>query len=153
MIEQLKYLTPRKAMYLFASEFIGLTEIPGEQNNPQILTFFQDIGHSWVQTDETAWCSAFINWIALKCGCERSYKLDAKSWLNVGLPIETPDLGDMVIYWRERPDSWKGHVGLFAGWNENYIWTLGGNQNDQVNISVYSRKRLEGFRRINYLRE
>ena len=83
MIDHLKYLNPRTAMYLLASEFIGLTEIPGEQHNPQILTFFQDIGHSWVQDDETAWCSAFVNWVALKCGCERSYKLDARRYMAV----------------------------------------------------------------------
>lgn len=151
MNDQLKYLTPRAAMYLKASEYIGLTEMPGEQHNPQILTFFQDIGHNWVQDDETHWCAAFIDWVALKCGCERSFKLDAKSWLKVGTLIEIPELGDLVIFWREDPDSWKGHVGLWAGWNKKHIWSLGGNQNGQVNVSSYPRIRLEGFRRVEYL--
>ena len=151
MIDHLKYLNPRTAMYLLASEFIGLTEIPGEQNNPQILTFFQDIGHSWVQDDETAWCAAFIAYIALKCGCERSFKLDARSWLGVGEEIIEPELGDLVIFWREHPGSWKGHVGEFAGMDKKNIFCLGGNQNNRVDVSPYPRTRVLGFRRIPYI--
>ena len=151
MIDHKKYLTPQIAMYLLASEFIGLTEIPGEQNNPQILTFFQDIGDNWVQTDETAWCSAMINWVALKCGCERSYKLDARSWLEIGQDIKIPELGDLVIFWREDPKSWKGHVGLYAGQTKKSIFCLGGNQNNQVNIKTYPKYRLLKFKRLPYL--
>ena len=44
-----------------ALDYYGLTEVPGEQNNPVIMSFFQEIGHSCVQGDETAWCSAFVN--------------------------------------------------------------------------------------------
>ena len=151
MNDQRKYLTPRIAMYLKASEFIGLTEMPGEQHNPQILEFFQDIGHNWVQTDETAWCSAFVNYIALKCGCERSFKLDARSWLGVGEEIIEPELGDLVIFWREHPNSWKGHVGEFSGMDEKNIFCLGGNQSNRVNVSSYPRTRVLGFRRIPYI--
>jgi len=151
MIDQLKYLNPRIAMYLMASEFIGLTEIEGEQNNPKILTFFQDTEHNWVQSEEVAWCGAFIAWVALKCGCERSYKLDARSWLDIGKEIKTPKLGDLVIFWRESKDSWKGHVGLYAGQTKKSIFCLGGNQGNQVNIKTYPKYRLLKFRRIPYL--
>jgi len=151
MIDQKKYLTPGIAMYLLASEFIGLTEIPGEQNNPQILTFFQDIGHSWVQADSVAWCGALMNWVALKCGCERSYKLDARSWLDIGIPIEKPELGDLVIFWRESIKSWKGHVGLWSGQSKKSTFSLGGNQRNQVNVSPYPTLKVLGYRRIPYL--
>ena len=151
MNDHLKYLNPRTSMYLLASEFIGLTEVPGEQHNPQILEFFQDIGHSWVQTDETAWCSAFINYVALKCGCERSFKLDARSWLEKGMEIEDLKLGDIVIFWRESKNSWKGHVGLYAGQDDKYIHCLGGNQSNQVNIRPYPKSRILGFRRLEAL--
>lgn len=151
MIDQLKYLNPHTAMYLLASEYIGLTEIPGEQNNPQILTFFQDTEHNWVQSEEVAWCGAFINWVALKCGCERSYKLDARSWLNVGIEIIKPELGDLVIFWRESLDSWKGHVGLWSGQSKRSTFSLGGNQKNQVNVSPYPTFKVLGYRRIPYL--
>ena len=138
-------------MFLQASEFVGLTEIPGEQNNPQILTFFQDIGHSWVQTEELAWCSAFINWVALKCGCERSFKLNARSWLDKGRPVDHPLLGHVVIFWREDPDSWKGHVGLYVGQDDKYIHCLGGNQSNQVRVTKYPKERLLGYRELEYV--
>ena len=94
-------LVPRIAMLLRAMEFYGLQENPGEQHNPAILQFFKEIGHAWVKDDETAWCSAFINWIALKCDCERSGKLDARSWLNTGRETKNPKQGDIVVFCRE----------------------------------------------------
>ena len=144
-------LTPRIAMYLKASEFYGLTEIPGEQNNPQIVKFFKDIGQEWVQDDETAWCAAFISWIALQCGCERSGKLNAKSWLGIGTKVEKPQLGNIVIFWRESISSWKGHVGLYVGENRNYIYCLGGNQNNQVNVRAYPKRQLLEYRTLEYV--
>jgi len=32
----------------------GVKEVPGEKNNPEILKFFYDIGHTWVQSEDTA---------------------------------------------------------------------------------------------------
>ena len=148
MIDHLKYLNPRTAMYLLASEYIGLTEIPGELNNPQILTFFQDTEHNWVQSEEVAWCGAFIAWVALKCGCEHSFELTGRSWLKKGMEIKDPKLGDIVIFWRENKNSWKGHVGLYAGQSKKSIFCLGGNQSNQVNIKPYPKYRLLGFRSL-----
>jgi uncharacterized protein (TIGR02594 family) len=141
------FLTPGQRMWLEASKFIGLTEIPGEKHNPQILNFFKEIGHTWVQTDETAWCSAFINYIAKISGVQYSGKLDARSWLEIGQPVQDPELGDLVVYWRESLESWKGHVSLYGGHNIKHIWSLGGNQNGQVNVSTYPQ-----YRKLRYIR-
>lgn len=152
-------LTPGESMWLTASKFIGLTEIPGERHNPQILTFFKDIGHNWVQTDETAWCSAFINYIALKCDCKMSGELTARSWLkDIGEVVKTPQLGDGVVFWRGTvddgggPDGWKGHITLWGGENKKHIWGLGGNQNGQVNLSTYPQYRKLAYIRLPYLK-
>jgi len=128
----------------------GVTEKVGKLHNPIILHYFQEIGHKWVATDETAWCSAFINWVALKANRQRSGKLDARSWLKVGTKVTKPKQGDVVVLWRERKMSWKGHVGLFINYSEDkkYIYVLGGNQNNQVNIQRYPAYRLLGFRRL-----
>jgi len=141
----------RLAMLDLALDFYGLAEIPGEKNNPQILQFFNDIGHTWVQSEETAWCSAFMNWLAWKLGIERSEALDARSWLKVGKEIEDPVKGHMAVYWRSHPDSWKGHVGLVTRVDLDTIWTLGGNQNNMVKISPYSRSRLLSYIELPYL--
>ena len=131
----------------------GVTEIVGKQHNPTVLNYFKEIGHKWVTTDETAWCSAFANWVALKANVVRSNKLNARSWLQVGIPIDIPQLNDVVVLWRERKSSWKGHVGFFIGYSEDqkHIYILGGNQNNQVNIKKYPAYRLLGFRRLQTL--
>lgn len=142
-------MKPNIEMYLKASEFYGLTEISGKEHNQTILDWFSDIGFEWIEDDETAWCSCFVNWVALKCGCERSFKLTARSWLDVGEEIWQPELGDIVVLWRVAPTSWQGHVGLYAGRDTNgNIYMLGGNQNNQVNISLKNKNRLLSYRRL-----
>lgn len=128
---------------------IGVKEIVGKQHNPRVLNYFSEIGHSWVKDDETAWCSAFANWVHLKAGVEKSGKLNARSWLNVGVQISNPVKGDIVVFWRESPNSWKGHVAFFIRETPNWIYVLGGNQNNQVKISAYPKQRLLQYRRCN----
>lgn len=133
-----------------ASGEIGVTEIAGEEDNPRIVQYAQEIGIAGVVDDETPWCSIFMNWVATRAGAERTGKANARSWLNVGLPVETPEPGDIVVFWRGSPDSWKGHVGLFMGYSRDAsrVYVLGGNQGDQVGISAYTADRVLGFRRL-----
>ncbi len=46
---------------------------------------------------------------------------NSKKWLNLGVdaPLEKAKPGDIVIFWRESPESWKGHVTLFLERNKN----------------------------------
>jgi hypothetical protein len=47
-----------------------------------------------------------------------------------------------------------GHVGFFAGWKEarqnetNDLLLLGGNQNDEVNLSSFPQSKVLGVRRV-----
>lgn len=138
----------RIALFLLAMEFYGLREIVGEEDNPVIVNWFRDIGYSWVKDDETSWCSCFINWLCWKLDLPKSGKLTARSWLTVGKETDNPEIGNIVIFWREDRNSWKGHVGLYAGQDDNNIFCLGGNQSNQVNISAYSKNRVLGYRVI-----
>lgn len=127
----------------------GVKEIPGREHNPVILNYFEEIGHRWVKSDETAWCSAFANWVALKGGYQRSDKLNARSWLTTGITVQQPLPGDIVVFWREHPSSWKGHVSFFVNYdhNKSHLYCLGGNQDDMVCIKPYPVYKLLGFRR------
>jgi len=131
----------------------GVEETIGGMHNPVILQYFRECGHSWVKDDETAWCSAFMNAMALRAGLEYTGKLNARSWLDIGEEIESPMPGDVVIYWRGSIESWKGHVGIFINYDEDgkHINTLGGNQSNKVCISGYDKGRLLGFRRLRVL--
>lgn len=126
----------------------GVTEISGPTHNKRIVQYSKDIGHGGIIDDETAWCSIFANWCALKADLERSKKLNARSWLEVGTEVETPQTGDIVIYWRSSPHSWKGHVGIFINKIGSNIYTLGGNQKNSVCIQPYSESQLLGYRRL-----
>ena len=132
-----------------AFDHYGIEEITGSDHNPDIVGFFDEIGHSWVRDDETAWCSAFINYIAKRTGYERSGQLTARSWLDVGTEIETPERGCIVVLWRGSLSSWKGHVGLYINSDDRYIYILGGNQDNSVCIKRYPKERLLSYRKLN----
>jgi uncharacterized protein (TIGR02594 family) len=126
----------------------GISESKGSVHNKRILEYFAVAGHSWVKNDETAWCAAFANYICRKANLESTGKLNARSFLGIGKKVATPKFGDLVIFWRGSKDSWQGHVGFYVTSRGNYIYTIGGNQSDKVNISPYAKSRLLGYRRL-----
>nr|WP_319265328.1 TIGR02594 family protein [uncultured Draconibacterium sp.] len=126
----------------------GVKEIAGERNNMTIVNYAHEAGHTWVDDDETAWCSIFVDWAAMKAGLERTHKANARSWLNVGEVPAYPQMGDIVIF-RRGNSNWQGHVGIFINIDEDgLINVLGGNQGNQVSIRLYRDKDLLGFRRL-----
>ena len=129
---------------------LGVKEISGIKANPQILKYAKEAGFADYKSDETAWCSLFANWVADQTGLERSRSLAARSWLNVGIPIDLSEPGDVVVFWRESRTSWKGHVGFFMDYSQDQtrIYCIGGNQKNQVSLSAYSKDKLLGFRQL-----
>jgi len=140
---------PNALLQIAFSQY-GVKEIPGEQHNPIIVQYSKDIGYGGIIDDETAWCSIFMNWCAQKAGLESSGKLTARSWLNVGEEITEPQTGDIVIFWRGSPKSWKGHVGIYVNHSEskNSIFCYGGNQNNKACIRPYKATQVLGYRRL-----
>lgn len=132
--------------YKLAKGEVGTWEW-SDGSNPVIDAYFQDAGFDGY-TDETAWCAAFVGAMIKRSGGVPSGSLAARSYLNVGVPVDDPVEGDIVVYWRGNPDGWQGHVGFFVRREGSYIVTLGGNQKDQVNESRYSAGQLLGYRRI-----
>jgi len=127
----------------------GVKEVMGIKNNPQILKYFKSMGlDSQKMNDETAWCSAFANWVAKESGFEYSGQLTARSWLKIGESTPNPVQGDIVVLWRESPESWKGHVGFYVRETKRYVYIIGGNQKDQVNIKAYPKTRILDFRKL-----
>ena len=133
-----------------ATSQIGVKEIRGESHNETIVNYAKEAGFEWVNDDETPWCSIFINWCALQANLKGTNKATARSWLAVGISTENPEPGDIVVFWRGKINSWQGHVGIFMGYDQTgeRIYTLGGNQGNQVSISAYPISNLLGFRRL-----
>ena len=108
------------AHYKLAMSEKGLAEIPGRSDNPKIISMFRDVGHGEVDNDETSWCAVAVGSWLERSGIKSTKSLTARSYLNWGHEVGTKDdlskclPGDVVVFWRVRPDSWKGHVGLFV---------------------------------------
>lgn len=137
----------KQALYIAAKE-IGTTGINGTAHNKRVLQYFKDIGHSWVKDDETAWCAAFVNWVLLQLGRKGTGLLTARSFLTYGTPTTNPTLGDLVIFWRGAKSGPYGHVAFYLSHDKDYIYVLGGNQSNAVNVARYPQNRLLGYRKI-----
>ncbi len=129
---------------------LGTEEIAGSEHNPEVLKYAKETGIKGVTTDEIPWCSTFVNWVAWKAGLQHSKKANARSWLNVGIKTTSPEPGDIVVFWRESPQSWKGHVGIFLGFSHNNkrVYCLGGNQGNRVSVSAYRANTVLSFQRL-----
>lgn len=136
---------------LVALKEVGITEVVGTKHNPRIVEYSKSTGFEF-SDDETPWCSVFANWVCFMAGMERSYSAAARSWLKVGDEVAEPILGDVVVFERGGVDAWTGHVAFFVSYSQSgdYVYVLGGNQNNKVEISMYKASRVLGFRRLNF---
>lgn len=133
--------------YKIALDFLGTEEVAGKGNNPLIVDMFKTVmGKNY--PDSTAWCAAFVGSCLKKAGYSSTEKLTARSYLKYGVPTTAPILGDIVVLYRGKKSGWQGHVGFYAGSGPGYVKILGGNQNDEVNITRYSTKKLLGYRAL-----
>jgi len=131
-----------------ARSYIGLSEGPGPADNPAILEMYTSVGHDWVEHDSVAWCAAFVGHCLEQAGIRSTRKLTARSYLNWGITIEIADAqqGDIGVIPRGR-SSWQGHVFFIDRIEGAWVWGLGGNQSDAVNIKRYPVSKLLGVRR------
>lgn len=154
--------SPSARIVAAALDYIHLREVKGEGNNPEILNFFRTAGHSWVEKDSYAWCSVFMCHVMKQAGLPHPGTTRARNWLEywpwvgrslwsanlchqaatVFEPERYMELGDVVVLYRRGKNSRYGHVGIFIRQDEDYIWVLGGNQNDKVCIKRYPKGRL-----------
>jgi len=58
---------------------LGTEEIVGDNHNPEVLKYAKETNIAGVTTDEIAWCSTFVNWVAMKAGLQQSGKANARS--------------------------------------------------------------------------
>ncbi|MCF6333657.1 MAG: TIGR02594 family protein [Draconibacterium sp.] len=129
---------------------LGTEEIVGDVDNPEVLKYAKETKIKGITNDEIPWCSTFVNWVAWKSGLQFSGKANARSWLSVGNKVTEPEPGDVVIFWRESPQSWKGHVAFFLGisMDKKRVYCLGGNQGNRVSVSAYRYNTVLSFQRL-----
>ena len=131
-----------------ARSYIGTTEGPGPADNPVIMEMYASVGHDWVEHDSVAWCAAFVGHCFERAGIRSTRKLTARSYLDWGVPVEVTDAqqGDIGVIPRGS-SSWQGHVFFIDRIEGQWVWGLGGNQDDAVNVKRYPLSKLLGVRR------
>jgi uncharacterized protein (TIGR02594 family) len=124
----------------------GVVEYPGSPANPRIVEYLRStsLSSAMAETDETAWCSAFVNFCVEQAGFAGTDSALARSWLKWGREAEKPVVGCIVVFKRGEPPS--GHVAFYVSEDERNITVLGGNQGNKVSIANYEKSRLLGFR-------
>ena len=125
-----------------AQRLIGVKEDVSARSNPLLIGWGRDLDLRYTD-DETPWCGLFIaHCIAATLPHESlpADPLGAQKWRKFGTFV-TPQLGAIMVFWREKETSWKGHVGLYAGEDETAFHILGGNQSDSVSIARIERRR------------
>lgn len=126
-----------------AKEFIGLKEIKGEKDAPEIVKMWADIKNSGIKDDETPWCAAFVGACLENAGIKSTRSGGSKSYLTWGDKLDEPIYGCIVVFSR----NGGGHVGFVVGKDQNgNIMVLGGNQSDAVNIKPFKKDRVVGYR-------
>jgi len=133
--------------YNRALTMVGTGEIAGSVHNETIQAMYDAVvGKRY--GDEVPWCAAFVGFCLSEVGYRTTGSLLARSYMNYGKEVAEPEVGDIVVYWRDREDGWKGHVGFFVKFDGDYIVTLGGNQDDAVNFKRYPIDMVLSYRRV-----
>lgn len=132
-----------------AARLRGLREGAGAANNPVITGWAADLRLSRVYTgDDIAWCGLFVAH-CVRTGLPEeplpTNPLGARAWGAFGVPV-APQFGAVLVFWREDPKGWKGHVGFYWAEDATHYHVLGGNQSDAVTITRIERSRLLGAR-------
>ena len=127
---------------------IGVKEVSGSGDNARVVQYLRSttLPADLATEDETAWCSAFVNWVMEQAGYEGTDSAMARSWLNWGRKIDRPTRGCITVFERPEAGPTSGHVGFFMGSTADTVSVLGGNQSDAVNVTGQQRSRLLGFR-------
>ncbi|MBI1298805.1 TIGR02594 family protein [bacterium] len=110
---------------------LGTKEFAGDKHNPRVIEYLKTTG-SWWSTDETPWCSGFVNWVMQQAGYTGTNSAKAISWLTWGKKVSEPVLGAIGVI---SYGGGKGHVGFVVGTQGKNVLLLGGNQSNQVSIN------------------
>lgn len=137
----------RPSWLLEADKLLGIKEGPGVKNNPEVVRLFRDAGHPEVIHDSTAWCAAYVSACLARANYPHTGTLWALDYAKYGIELDKPALGAIGVKKRYKGNKLVGgHVFFIVGWNDNWIWQLGGNQNDMCNIVKAKRSVLEAIR-------
>jgi uncharacterized protein (TIGR02594 family) len=125
-----------------ARQEVGQKEVAGKAHNPRIVEYHQSTSLK-ATSDETPWCSSFVNWTMKQAGYPGTNSAAALSWKKWGEKSDEPVVGSIAVIDR---GNGKGHVGIVVGRDGDNIILLGGNQKDGVRYSAYPASKIAEYR-------
>lgn len=140
-----------------AIEEIGKGEEGGNNKGPHVKKYLNGI------VDPPAeWCAAFVSYCFKNSGqpMPYGYSLGARDVLkrmkDKGFGIEVdaahpPLPGDVIVWWRNAPSGWQGHVGIVHSYKDGLVHTIEGNKAPKVSKFTYTLgaiDKLLGFARV-----
>lgn len=124
---------------------LGVSEKnPG--SNPRILEYLATtkLPKSAKQSDNTAWCAAFMNWCLETVGLNGKDSAWALDWAGYGNPVSPPTLGSITVFSRVGANESGGHVGFFLRDLGSQIEIIGGNQGNKVSVDKFPKNGKKG---------
>lgn len=122
-----------------AHKYVGVKEVPGPGTHPLIASWLVNL-KAWWTGDAVPWCGVFCAAVMKEAGLPYpKLYMRAKAWSDYGSLLRRDRLspGAILVFAR----SGGGHVGFYAGEDDNYYYVLGGNQGNAVNISKIAKSR------------
>ena len=126
---------------------LGLSEIAGEEDEPQILAMYAACGHAEIRRDEIAWCAAYVGWALHRGGLPNTGSLLAISYAQYpGRRFTRDDTipRGAICVW---PRTGGNHVNFALADLGDAILCIGGNQGNGrgggVTITKYAKDRLK----------
>ena len=111
-----------------------------ETGNNQGIDRYIGMAHCGAPGDP--WCAIFANAMLERAGISGTRSPSSQSFRTNPnfVQLSGPALGAIVVYWRGSQTSDFGHVGFYRGEDANSVWTLGGNENDMVQLEALPKQ-------------
>lgn len=122
------------AWFQWAVHEIGTHEV--SPNSGPAVQRYISLAHAGSLGDP--WCAIFANAALESCGITGTRSPSSQSFRSNPnfVSLSGPAKGAIVVYWRGSQVSGLGHVGFYRGEDATRVWTLGGNENDMVEIAA-----------------
>jgi uncharacterized protein (TIGR02594 family) len=132
---------------------MGIAAKKGSASNKSVVKYLKSCDPRYADdgalaTDETDWCSAFVNWCLAEASIPGTRHTRARSWIRWGLgfQINEPRFGAIAVLTRTKDKSLaprgKGHVAFFWSISGDRLYLLGGNQGRKVSIKPFRKENL-----------
>ncbi|HEX2898064.1 MAG TPA: CHAP domain-containing protein [candidate division Zixibacteria bacterium] len=116
----------------------GAQEIGGNNCGPWVKKYLNGLAE-----EVSSWCAGFVSYCYFNSGFAMPFnytvsardlcnQFKANNWAFILNDSITPEPGDFVFWWRNHPQSWKGHVGLVHHSANGFLYTIEGNRTPKV---------------------